>query len=142
MPAQPPAPIVVEIAVPVSPTPAFVGFTAQMGEWWDPLLTPDPATFQSIEIDPEGEVAMVHEGGERYVWGRVTQWDPLGHYAQEFWLGHGQGEPTTLDVTFTDAGSGTTVRLEHGGWAGGSDDVHATYTHWDDLLQRYAAHVS
>ena len=38
-------PIVAEVTVPVTPTEAFVGFTAQMGEWWDPMLTPDPATF-------------------------------------------------------------------------------------------------
>jgi hypothetical protein len=40
--------IVVETVVPVLPTEAFVGFTAQMGEWWDPLVTPDAATYRSI----------------------------------------------------------------------------------------------
>jgi hypothetical protein len=46
-------------------------------------------------------------------------------------------------VTFTDAeGGGTLVHLEHSGWVEGSEDVRARYTHWDDLLQRYAAHVS
>ena len=41
-------PIVAEVTVPVTPTEAFVGFTAQMGEWWDPALTPDAATFSNI----------------------------------------------------------------------------------------------
>ena len=75
-------PITVDTFVPVTPTQAFVGFTAQMGEWWDPMLTPDPPTFSSIEIDPEGDVATVHTDGERYVWGRVTTWEPLGHFGQ------------------------------------------------------------
>lgn len=136
-------PITAETVVPVTPVQAFVGFTAQMGEWWDPMLSPDPATFTSIEIDPEGDVATVHDGGgERYVWGRVTTWEPLGHYGQEFWLGHEQAQPTQLDVTFTEEGDGTRVRLVHSGWTDGSEDVRARYTHWDDLLARFAAHVS
>ena len=135
-------PIIAETFVPVTPMQAFVGFTAQMGEWWDPMLTPDPATFSSVEIDPEGDVATVHNDGERYVWGRVTTWEPLGHYGQQFWLGHEQAEPTQLDVTFTEEGAGTRVRLEHGGWADGSDEVRARYVGWDDQLVRFAAFVS
>ena len=95
-------PIVAEVTVPVTPTEAFVGFTAQMGEWWD----------------------------------------PIGRYAQDFWLGHAEEAPTTLDVTFTAVADGTLVHLEHGGWADGSEDVRAKYTHWDDLLRRYASYVS
>jgi hypothetical protein len=135
-------PITAEIAVPVTPTEAFVGFTAQMGEWWDPMLSPEPPTFTGIAIDPDGPVTSVH-GDEQYVWGRVLTWDPIGHYTQEFWLGHAEEQPTKLDVTFTDAeGGGTLVHLEHSGWVEGSEDVRARYTHWDDLLRRYAAHVS
>ncbi|WP_297618121.1 SRPBCC domain-containing protein [Nocardioides sp.] len=135
-------PIVAEVTVPVTPTEAFVGFTAQMGEWWDPILSPDAATFTGIAIDPDGPVEMVH-GDQQYVWGRVREWDPIGRYAQDFWLGHAEEEPTTLDVTFTDAeGGGTLVRLVHGGWAAGSEEIRAKYTHWDQLLERYAAHVS
>ena len=135
-------PIVAEITVPVTPTEAFVGFTAQMGEWWDPMLSPDPPTFSSIAIDPNGPVETVHDDDQRYTWGRVLSWDPLGHLEMEFWLGHDQAEPTRLDVHFTEEGTGTRVRLEHGGWAEGSEQVRAKYTHWDDLLERYAAFVS
>jgi hypothetical protein len=135
-------PIVAEITVPVTPTEAFVGFTAQMGEWWDPMLSPDPPTFSSIAIDPHGPVETVHDDDQRYTWGRVLSWDPLGHLEMEFWLGHDQAEPTRLDVHFTEEGTGTRVRLEHGGWAEGSEQVRAKYTHWDDLLARYAAFVS
>lgn len=142
MPATPSlAPIVAEVTVPVTTTEAFVGFTAQMGEWWDPLVTPDAATFTGIAIDPDGDVAMVH-GDEQHAWGRVTEWDPIGRYSQDFWLGHAEESPTTLVVTFTEGDGGTLVHLEHGGWEPGSEDVRATYTHWGDLLDRYAAHVS
>ena len=134
-------PIVAEITVPVTPTEAFVGFTAQMGEWWDPMLSPDPATFTGIAIDPDGPVASVH-GDEQYVWGQVTTWDPIGHYTQQFWLGHAAEQPTRLDVSFTEGDGGTLVRLEHGGWVEGSEEIRQRYTHWSELLRRYAVHVS
>lgn len=135
-------PVVAEVVVPGSPRAAFVGFTAQMGEWWDPLLTPDSATFTGISIDPNGPVAMVH-GDEEYVWGRVMTWDPIGEYAQEFWLGHPEDEATVLDVRFTDTGEGSTlVRLVHSGWTAETESLREKYTHWDDLLARFAAHVS
>ena len=44
-------PIVAETRVPVTPTEAFVGFTAQMGEWWDPMLTPDPPRRASHTVE-------------------------------------------------------------------------------------------
>lgn len=134
-------PIVAEVTVPVTTTEAFVGFTAQMGEWWDPLLSPDPPTFTGIAMTPDGPVEMVH-GDEHYTWGRVTEWDPIGRYSQDFWLGHAEQSPTRLVVTFTEGGSGTLVHLEHGGWAEGSEEIRATYSHWGTLLDRYAAHVS
>ncbi|MBS2937508.1 SRPBCC domain-containing protein [Nocardioides sp. J2M5] len=135
-------PVVAEVVVPGSPRAAFVGFTAQMGEWWDPLLTPDSATYTGISIDPNGPVAMVH-GDEEYVWGRVMSWDPIGHYAQEFWLGHPEDEATVLDVRFTDTGDGSTlVRLVHSGWTEETEALREKYTHWGDLLARFAAHVS
>ena len=134
-------PIVAETVVPVTPTDAFVGFTAQMGEWWDPLLTPDPATFTGIALEPDGAVAMVHED-EEYVWGKVLDWAPIGRYRQEFWLSMDQSTPTVLDVRFLEEGTGTRVRLSHEGWAAGQEDLRAKFSHWDDLLARFAAHVS
>ena len=134
-------PIVAETVVPVTPTEAFVGFTAQMGEWWDPMLTPDPATFTGIAIEPDGDVAMVHSD-EEYVWGRVIDWDPIGRYRQELWLLMDQSPPTVLDVQFLEEGDGTRVRLSHEGWTEGLEDLRATWLCWDDLLARFAAHVS
>ena len=136
------APVVAEVLVPVTPTEAFVGFTAQMGEWWDPLLSPDPTSFTSIEIDPEGDVATCH-GDERHVWGRVTTWDPAGHYVQDFWLGHEERDASVLDVRFTgqDADSRTLVHLEHRGWPDGTEPA-SIQAQWEALLERFAAHVS
>jgi hypothetical protein len=125
----------------VTPTEAFVGFTAQMGEWWDPMLTPDPPTFTGIAIEPEGDVAMVH-GEDEYVWGRVTEWEPSGRYRQDFWLSMEQSSPTVLDVRFIEEDQGTRVCLSHEGWDEGQEDLRAKFGHWDDLLARFAAHVS
>jgi hypothetical protein len=134
-------PIVAEAMVPLPPRTAFLAFTAHMGEWWDPVLSPDPATFTGVDIDPDGEVALRH-GGSRHVWGEVTTWDPPSAYAQTFWLGHTPDHPTTLSVTFREAAEGTHVRLEHGGWTEATAGLREKYTHWDDLMTRYAAHAA
>ena len=136
-------PIVVEVVVPVTATEAFVGFTAQMGEWWDPQLSTDPSTFTSIEIDPQGDVALCH-GDERQVWGRVTTWDPSGHYVQEFWLGLPEDERTVLDVRFVEQENGTStlVHLEHRDWPEGAEAPSGLRAQWEDLLARFAAFVS
>lgn len=135
-------PVVAEVTVPVTVTEAFVGFTAQMGEWWDPMLTPEPASFTGISIDPDGPVASVH-GDEEFVWGRVMTWDPIGHYTQELWLDHPEDEATVLDVRFVEAAEGgTLVRLVHSGWVPGTEELREKYTHWGELLKRYASHVS
>lgn len=135
-------PIVAETTVPVARMKAFVGFTAQMGEWWDPLLTPDAGTFTGIEVDPEGDVSTVHDGGDNYVFGRMTTWEPHEELVMDFWLGHAPAYPTELRVTFTDADDeSTTVRLEHRGWNADNEAAHDKYDHWDDQLERYAAHV-
>ena len=58
------SPVVVEQVVPVGPDAAFTGFTRDLGAWWDPRLTPDPATYTGVDLAPEigGEVAMRHGG--------------------------------------------------------------------------------
>ena len=136
-------PITADVVVPVTPTQAFVGFTAQMGEWWDPLLSTDPSTFTNIEIDPEGDVAMCH-GDERQVWGRVTAWEPASRYAQEFRLGHPEGQHSLLDVRFVGQDNDTSTRVElvHRDWPEGSDSAASVHAQWESLLTRFAAFVS
>ena len=134
-------PIVAEAEVPRPPRDAFVAFTAHMGEWWDPVLSPDAATFTGIDLDPRGEVALRH-GTDRFVFGEVTTWEPGTAYAQTFWLGHSPDHPTTLSVSFTEVEVGTRVRLEHGGWTEATAGVRARFDHWEDLMTRYAAHAA
>ena len=57
----------------------------------------------------------------------MTSKGPAGGYARA----EGQAE----------AGA-TLVRLVHSQWAPATEEVRETYTHWADLLRRYAAHVS
>lgn len=134
-------PLVAEATVPLRPRDAFVAFTAHMGEWWDPLLSPDPASFTGMEVAPRGEVASRH-GRARYVWGEVTTWEPGATYGQTLWLGHSPDHPTTLTVTFTEEADCTRVRLEHGGWTDATSGLREKIPSWDDLLARYVAHAA
>jgi hypothetical protein len=138
---MPHEPIIAETTVPVSQSRAFVGFTAQMGEWWDPLLTPDPGSFAGIKVDPAGDVATVHDGADDYVFARVTTREPDRELVLDFWLGHTADHPSQLRVTFDEQGSETVVSLEHGGWDDVNGEVRSKYDHWGDLLERYAAFV-
>ena len=99
-----------------------------------PMLSPDPPTFTGIAIDPNGPVASVH-GDEQYVWGRVMEWDPIGRYTQEFWLGHPEDEATVLDVRFTEAPEGIrgAARAQRLG-PPAPRTFAQKFTHWGDLL--------
>jgi Activator of Hsp90 ATPase homolog 1-like protein len=137
------SPIVVEQVVPVGPDAAFTAFTRDLGAWWDPRLTPDPATYTGVDLDPEvgGELAMRH-GDERFVWGRVSAWEPGVRYAQSFTLALDRAHPTSLEVTFAAEEGGTRVRLTHGGWTAENGHRRGTFGEWGLLLGRYARHVA
>ncbi len=135
-------PIVAEVIVPVTPTEAFVGFTAQMGEWWDPAVTPEPATYSGIAIDPNGPVEMVH--GDEHFTG-AGSWSGTRSGATP--RSSGSVIPRTRRPSSTSASprrrpAGTLVRLVHSGWLPGTEDLRAGYADWQRLLDRYAAHVS
>jgi len=135
-------PIEVLLEVPAPPAEAFAAFTTGMGDWWDAAYTPDPPTWTGIDVAPVvgGEVAMRH-GTDRWVWGRVTSWEPGRHYGQSFWLAHDPAHPSSLDVVFAPAGTGTAVRFRHGGWVPETAAAREKFGDWRHLLGRYAAHV-
>lgn len=131
-------PIVVTRRVAATPTRAFVSFTTRMGDWWDPRLTPDPATYDGMRVEPRvgGTVSLVHEGRDPYPIGEVTDWQPGRRYAQTFTLA--LPDPTILAIDFTEDGDGTLVTLTHGGWGPGNADQRSKFTEWSQLLDRYA----
>lgn len=133
-------PIIHTLTVAASPERAFEVFAAGMGEWWDPVYTPEPASYTGARVDPNvgGTVALRH-GDTEYPVGEVTVWEPGVHFAQTFTLAIDEDYPTTLDVRFTADADGTRVEFEHGGWVEGNAHCRRRFADWAVLLERYVA---
>ena len=132
-----------ELDVAGPPDVAFEVFTLGMGRWWDPAYSPDPATYDGIAIAPEvgAELSMVH-GEEAFTFGTVLVWEPGSRYVQTFSLAMDPAHPSTLEVTFTPAGSGCHVKFAHGGWSEENQASRSKYGDWPHLLKRYADAVA
>jgi uncharacterized protein YndB with AHSA1/START domain len=136
------SPIVVSRTVACPPEDAFAAFTARMGEWWDPRLTPDPTSYDGILLEARvgGTVALVHHGQDPWPIGEIIDWEPGRHYAQTFSLA--LPAPTTLSVEFVPDGTGTTVILTHGGWVEENAAERSKFSEWPGLLAAYSEIVA
>lgn len=133
-------PIVCSRRVEVEPVHAFEVFTEGFGEWWDPRLTPDPATFEGADVEEvEGGVVALHHDGQDYPIGEVLEWVIGERFAMTFHLSLPRDHPTRLDVSFEPDDGGTLVTLAHGGWEEGNLAQRARFTEWPTLLERFAA---
>jgi len=132
------SPIVVSQTVACPPEDAFAAFTARMGEWWDPKLTPDPASYDGILLEARvgGTVALVHHGQDPWPIGEIIDWEPGRHYAQTFSLA--LPAPTNVSVEFVRAGDGTIVTLTHDGWVEENAAERAKFSEWPGLLAAYS----
>lgn len=126
------------VTVACSPERAFEVFTADMGTWWDPAYSPDPASYTGIRVEPlvGGIVALVH-GGVPYPFGEVTAWEPGRRFAQTFTLAMDPAHPSSLEVWFEPEEDGCRVVFEHGGWNDGNASYRDRYRDWPHLLGRY-----
>jgi len=131
-------PIRHQVRVACSPERAFEAFTVEMGAWWDPDYSPDPASYTGIRVEPlvGGIVALVH-GGAAYAFGEVTVWEPGERFAQTWTLAMDPSHPSSLDVRFEPVEGGCRVRLEHGGWNAGNAAFRDKFGDWPHLLGRY-----
>jgi catechol 2,3-dioxygenase-like lactoylglutathione lyase family enzyme len=132
------APIENEITVPVDPITAYEGFV-DLGRWWDPQKSPDPATWRGVDSGGVGEPVVFLHGTSRFPIGTVTSAEPGVLYEQSFTLAVDPEYPTTLSARFSAVDGGTRVTLVHGGWTAGNASERAKFTEWPDLLNRYAA---
>ena len=131
---------------------AFRVFTERMGSWW-PLDQYSRAVDQgadvgitAVDVRVEGReggaiVELTSDGAE-LPWGEVLAWEPPDRVVYA-WKPHGRPTPPTeLEVTFTAAGDGTRVDLEHRGWALLGDDGprgREQYAQgWPIVLERFA----
>jgi hypothetical protein len=128
------------LTVASSAADAFEVFTGEMGAWWDPAYSPEPAAYAGIAIDPRvgGAVEML-AGTTRVQVGTVTAWEPGVRFAQTFVLARHPAYPSTIEVAFEEVDQVCEVTFEHGGWHAENGPARARYGDWPHLLGRYAA---
>jgi cytochrome P450 len=140
-------PIVRTLSVPVPPERAFAAFAEHIGEWWDRNFTGSGDDFATAVIEPKegGRVYEVNESGGEYGWGSVRVWQPSDRVALHWTLGLDGDADTEVEVSFTGAGDGSSVRFEHRGWASGQEHDRAKFDDpggWDVLLSAYEEYAA
>lgn len=139
-PEQVTDPIVCTHQVDVDPVHAFEVFTERFGDWWDPRLTPDPATYEGADVEEvEGGLVALHHDGEDYPIGEVLEWEIGERFAMTFHLALPRDHPTELTVDFEPVDGGTQITLTHAGWEPGNAAQRHRFTEWPNLLARFAA---
>lgn len=139
--AEPIAPLVKEVLVPLGPERAFELFTARIAEWW-PLRTHsvagELAALCAFEPHVGGRLYERAADGTESTWGTVLEWRPPTHLAVTWHPGRTPATEQQLRVSFVARGSGTVVRLVHTGWerlgAIGSTERDDYDTGWDYVL--------
>jgi uncharacterized protein YndB with AHSA1/START domain len=146
-----PAPVVKTVTVPCQPDRAFRLFTEGMGTWWLRSHSVAKSGQDKLVIEPRTGGAWYEIGrdGERCDWGRVLAWEPPARLVLDWQLSevfaYDPGLHTEVEVTFTAAGPGTEVRLEHrmlenyGPAAGRMAQVFDSPDGWGGLLAAYLA---
>jgi len=138
-------PVRKSVTVPAAPQRAFELFTAYFHEWW-PLAT------HSVGIGDAVSVAFGQEAGAAITetladgttcrWGTVTRWEPPHRVAFSWHPGTPPAEATSVEVTFTASGRGSTVvRLVHSGWERRPDGAAARDGYdsgWDPVISAFA----
>ena len=112
-------PISKELELPCDPTRAFDMFTKELSSWW-PLATHSLGGEGTRECHMDDYVGgQIYEmGGDqvRQAWGTIKAWQPPHRLVFTFHHGREEATAGTVEVSFTAAGSGCRVELEHRGW--------------------------
>ena len=119
-PAEPLAPLIKTIGVPLAPTDAFDLFTNGLARWW-PLATHSVGEAEAVDCAIEGRVGgriLERDGdGSEHVWGTVEDWESPHRLAFSWHPGRPADSAQKIDVRFDAAAhGGTTITLVHAGW--------------------------
>jgi uncharacterized protein YciI len=132
-------PIHREVLVDAGPQDAFEIFTAGLGRWW-PLAAGFGVYKDGAVAFAGGQIIERAADGREAVWGTVTRWEPPALVAFTWHPGHEAESASQVEVTFTEAGAQTLVRLTHSGWEIFADPAaaRAEYEHgWPEVFDRY-----
>lgn len=136
-------PLVLEFEVAASRGHAFDIWANRISLWWPRDHTVSGSADVDIIVEgfTGGRIFERTVDGSEHDWGRVVEWDPPHRLAYTWHLLVDPGEATDLTVTFSEAGEGTSVRIEQRGWerlgAAGPPRREGTNRVWQTMIGRY-----
>lgn len=140
-------PLELTFEIDCSPAHAFDVWTTRFDQWWP--------RGHSVSGNPESIVLEPHVGGRIYErtqdgteidWGEVTVWQPPDRLAYLWHIRRDRSDATDVELTFTDAGDGTTfLQIVHRGWerlgADAEEWRNANRGGWSGLIPHYQAFI-
>jgi uncharacterized protein YndB with AHSA1/START domain len=143
MPDSDAPPITHSLTLACSAEHAFATYTERISTWWDPCYTANPATLESVTIEPQvgGRVFATHRDIGRHDWGEVITYEPGRRLVHTFTLAQDPAHPSEVAIDFEPAatGDGCTIRLAHGGWNAANASARQKFGDWPLILARFAA---
>lgn len=136
-------PIVVEFDVAASCEHAFDMWANRTSLWWPRghTLSGDDELDIVFEGRPGGRIFERAVDGSEHDWGRIVAWEPPHRLVYTWHLFFDAEEATDIEVTFTEVGEATAVRIEQGGWerlgAAGESRRARTHSVWQTLTPAF-----
>lgn len=131
--------VVLSYDLPTSAAQAFYVYVEGMATWWPGTYTADPATFESVQIEPwtGGRLIARYSDGRQDEWGRVEVITPGERLRHSFVLPHAGGTSSTVELEFSDHDAGSRlVFRDHDRSAGHVFDRHR-FGDWPVILSSY-----
>ncbi len=103
------------------PGHAFRTWTGRTSTWWPVSHTVAAEPGLEIVFEPVqgGRIFERAPDGREADWGRIVAWEPPRRLVYSWHLRQDRADATEVEIRFDDrAGGGTTVTIEHRGWAG------------------------
>ena len=130
------------------PSHSFDVWTSRYSQWRRRRhsVSGEPA---AIILEPRvgGRIYERTNDGTEIDWGEVTVWQPPERLAYLWHIRRDRSDATDVELTFTDAGDGTTrLNIVHSGWerlgSGGEEWRDANRGGWAGLVPHFTAYIA
>ena len=122
---------------------AFEMWTARIDLWWPRghTVSRDQAAAIVLEPRPGGRIFERTPDGAEHPWGEVLEWEPPNRLVYLWHLMFDRSQATEVEVTFTDRGDATAVRIRQTGFerlgAAGAARRERTRAGWQAVVSHY-----
>ncbi len=123
---------------------AFEVWTTRTSLWWpvSHSVSAEPGLTITFEPFPGGRIFERTPLGVEHDWGEVLAWEPPHRLVYLWHLRFDRGDATEVELTFSDDGAGTAVKIVHRGWerlgSRGPERRERNSRGWTAVLDHYA----